>query len=231
MIAIRKAEDRGHFEHGWLDTWHTFSFADYHDAAHVHFRSLRVMNEDRVAGGQGFGMHPHRDMEIVTYVMEGELEHRDSMGNHGRIKPGIVQRMSAGTGVLHSEINPGEVPVHLYQIWIFPRQKGIAPSYEEKALPGHEQAGRLELVASPDGAQGSVTINADVKLYSAKLAKGAELSYDLPPGHGAWLQVTRGTLVLNGLELATADGAAVEDVGTLNILATDDVELLLFDLA
>jgi redox-sensitive bicupin YhaK (pirin superfamily) len=231
MITIRKAEDRGHFEHGWLDTWHTFSFADYHDPAHVHFRNLRVMNEDRVAGRQGFGMHPHRDMEIVTYVMEGELEHRDSKGNHGRIKPGIVQRMSAGTGVLHSEVNPGEVPVHLYQIWIFPREKGIAPSYEEKALPGHDQAGRLVLVASPDGAEGSVTINADAKLYAAKLAKGGELSYDLPPGHGAWLQVTRGRLTLNGRDLATSDGAAIEDVGALNILATDDAELLLFDLA
>lgn len=230
MITIRKAEERGHFEHGWLDTWHTFSFADYHDPTHVHFRSLRVMNEDRIAGGQGFGMHPHRDMEIVTYVMEGQLEHRDSMGNHGVIRPGIVQRMSAGTGVLHSEVNPGPGAVHLYQIWIFPRQKGIRPGYEEKALPGHAEQGRLVLVASPDGAEGSVTINADTRLYAARLKKGGELSYTLPPGHGAWLQVTRGGVVLNGHELATSDGAAVEDVSALEIRASEDTEILLFDL-
>ncbi|MCA8938037.1 MAG: pirin family protein, partial [Planctomycetes bacterium] len=154
MIRIRKAEDRGQADHGWLKTSHTFSFADYHDPQNVHFRSLRVMNEDFIAGGNGFGMHPHRDMEIVTYVMQGALEHRDSMGNHGVIKPGVIQRMSAGTGVMHSEQNPTDETTHLYQIWIFPREKGIEPGYEEKSLP-ETSPGQWVLVASPDGSEGS----------------------------------------------------------------------------
>jgi len=229
MIRIRKAEDRGHADHGWLNTWHTFSFADYHDGAHVHFRGLRVMNEDYIAGGRGFGMHPHRDMEIVTYVMQGALEHRDSMGNHGVIKPGVVQRMSAGTGVLHSEANPTDETTHLYQIWIFPREKGVQPGYEEKLLPEAEP-GKWVLVASPDGADGSVTINADTKLWAARLEAGQSLDYELPHGHAAWLQVTRGRLTLNDEALETSDGAAVEEVGALSIKAETDVEFLLFDL-
>ncbi|MCA8912549.1 MAG: pirin family protein [Planctomycetes bacterium] len=229
MIRIRKAEDRGHADHGWLNTWHTFSFADYHDGAHVHFRGLRVMNEDYIAGGRGFGMHPHRDMEIVTYVMQGALEHRDSMGNHGVIKPGVVQRMSAGTGVLHSEANPTDETTHLYQIWIFPREKGVQPGYEEKLLPEAEP-GKWVLVASPDGADGSVTINADTKLWAARLEAGQSLDYELPHGHAAWLQVTRGRLTLNDEALETSDGAAVEEVGALSIKAETEVEFLLFDL-
>lgn len=229
MITIRKASERGHFEHGWLDTWHTFSFADYNDSRHVRFRNLRVMNEDTIAPHNGFGMHPHRDMEIVTYVMSGELEHRDSMGNLGVIKPGIVQRMSAGTGVMHSEMNRGDVPVHLYQIWIFPREKGIEPGYEERSLPAIEP-GRLALIASPDGADGSVKINADTRLYGARLNQADELAHKLQHGRGAWLQVTRGSVSLNGELLDTSDGAAIEDEGDLKILATSDAELLLFDL-
>ncbi|MCB9893258.1 MAG: pirin family protein [Planctomycetes bacterium] len=229
MITIRKASERGHVRHGWLNTWHTFSFADYLDSRHVRFRNLRVMNEDTIAAHNGFGMHPHRDMEIVTYVMSGELEHRDSMGNVGVIKPGVVQRMSAGTGVMHSEMNRGDVPVHLYQIWIFPREKGIEPGYEERSLPAIEP-GRLALIASPDGADGSVTINADARLFGARLKQGDELSYSLSHGHGAWLQVTKGSLELNGETLGAGDGAAVEEVDKLQILATDDAELLLFDL-
>ena len=229
MISIRKASDRGHIEHGWLNTWHTFSFADYHDSRHVRFRNLRVMNEDTIAAHNGFGMHPHRDMEIVTYVMSGELEHRDSMGNVGVIKPGVVQRMSAGTGVMHSEMNNGDVPVHLYQIWIFPREKGIEPGYAERSLP-EIQPGKLALIASPDGENGSVTINADAKLFGARLKQGDELAYSLSHGHGAWLQVTHGSIEVNGETLGTADGAAIEEVGEISILATDDAELLLFDL-
>jgi redox-sensitive bicupin YhaK (pirin superfamily) len=229
MIRIRKANDRGHFDHGWLNTWHTFSFADYYDDKHVHFRGLRVMNEDYIAGGRGFGMHPHRDMEIVTYVMQGALEHRDSMGNHGVIKPGVVQRMSAGTGVLHSEQNTGEETTHLYQIWIIPREKGVQPGYEEKTLP-QTQAGKWVLVASPDGADGSVTINADTKLWAARLEPGQSLDYELPQSHAAWLQVTRGRLTLNDEALDASDGAAVEELAKLSIRADEDAEFLLFDL-
>jgi quercetin 2,3-dioxygenase len=231
MIRIRKSEDRGHFDHGWLKSAHTFSFADYYDPRHIHFRALRVMNEDYVAGGGGFPPHPHRDMEIVTYVLEGELEHKDSMGNVGTIKPGVVQAMSAGTGVTHSEYNPSpDKTTHLYQIWIFPKQKGIEPGYEERELPGFDQAGKLVLVASPDGADGSVRINADTRLYAAKLEAGDEVSYDLPQGHGAWLQVTRGAVLLNDEPLAKGDGAAIERIERLQVMATEDSEVLLFDL-
>lgn len=229
MIRIRKAEDRGQADHGWLKTSHTFSFADYHDPQNVHFRSLRVMNEDFIAGGNGFGMHPHRDMEIVTYVMQGALEHRDSMGNHGVIKPGVIQRMSAGTGVMHSEQNPTDETTHLYQIWIFPREKGIEPGYEEKSLP-ETSPGQWVLVASPDGSEGSVTINADTRLWAARLNAGQKLDYTVEQAHGAWLQVTRGSLTLNGHTLSSGDGAAIEEVEALEIEAVEDAELLLFDL-
>jgi quercetin 2,3-dioxygenase len=231
MIRVRKADDRGQFDFGWLKTAHTFSFADYRDPRHVHFRNLRVMNEDRIAGGAGFPPHPHRDMEIVTYVLEGALEHRDSMGNHGVIKPGVVQRMSAGTGVTHSEYNAlPDQATHLYQIWIFPREKGVQPSYEEKALPGFDESGRLVIVASPDGADGSVTINADTRLYAARLQEDQAIEHKLAPNHAAWVQVTRGGVVVNGEALATSDGAAIEDVTDLHIEAGEDSEILLFDL-
>ncbi len=231
MIRVRKAQDRGQFDFGWLKTAHTFSFADYRDPAHVHFRNLRVMNEDRIAGGAGFPPHPHRDMEIITYVLEGALEHRDSMGNHGIIKPGVVQRMSAGTGVTHSEYNAlPDATTHLYQIWIFPRAKGVEPGYEEKALPDFDESGRLVLVASPHGDDGSVTINADTRLYAARLKAGQAIDNTLADGHAAWVQVTRGSVTLNGESLATSDGAAVEDVHELHIEAAEDSEILLFDL-
>ena len=232
MIRIRSAAERGHFDHGWLNTWHTFSFADYHDDRHMGFRALRVMNEDIVAGGGGFPMHGHRDMEIVTYVLRGELEHRDSLGNHGVIRPGVVQRMSAGTGILHSEFNasPGQA-CHLYQIWLLPRQRGLTPGYEERSLPSHDQAGRLVLVASPDGAEGSTTIGTDARLWAARLNRGQEVRLPVAKGRYAWLQVTRGGCLLNGLALATSDGAAISDESELQVQATSDTEFLLFDLA
>jgi hypothetical protein len=230
MIRIRRADERGHYDHGWLNTWHTFSFADYYDPENTQFRSLRVMNEDRIAARRGFPAHGHRDMEIITYVMEGAIEHRDSLGSHGVIKPGIVQRMSAGTGITHSEANPSDETTHLYQIWIMPRERGIKPSYEERALPGFDHAGKLVLVASPEGAEGSTTINADARLYAAKLKAGQKVDYDLPQSHGAWVQVTRGKVALNGETLDTADGAAVEGLKELRIEADTDAEILLFDL-
>jgi redox-sensitive bicupin YhaK (pirin superfamily) len=231
MIRVRKSSDRGQFDFGWLKTAHTFSFAEYRDDKHVHFRNLRVMNEDRIAGGAGFPPHPHRDMEIITYVLEGALEHRDSMGNHGVIKPGIVQRMSAGTGVTHSEYNAlPDQTTHLYQIWIFPRAKGVDPGYEEKALPGFDESGRLVLVASPDGANGSVTINADTRLYAARLKAGQAIDHTLAHGNAAWVQVIRGGISVNGETLGTSDGAAIEELGELHIEAATDSEILLFDL-
>jgi len=232
MIRIRKAEDRGQYDHGWLKTAHTFSFADYHDPENHHFRNLRVINEDRVAGGAGFPMHPHRDMEIITYVLEGQLEHRDSLGNRGLISPGIVQRMSAGTGIVHSEFNASElVPVHLYQIWILPNAKGVTPGYEERALPGADETGRFVLVASPEGREGSVKIHADANLYSAALEPGQKLEHDFTPGRHGWLQVMRGAASLSGQALKAGDGAAISDVGRIELASDTGSELLLFDLA
>ncbi|HYS56237.1 MAG TPA: pirin family protein [Thermoanaerobaculia bacterium] len=230
MIQIRKAEDRGHFDHGWLSTYHTFSFADYYDPECMGFRALRVINEDRVEPGRGFGTHSHRDMEIVTYVLEGELEHRDSMGTGSVIRPGEVQRMSAGTGVMHSEVNPSRSnAVHLLQIWILPDRQGIRPEYEQKTFPSYERDGKLRLVASHDGADGSLTIHQDAKLFAATLRNGESIRYDLPPGRYAWLQVARGTVEVNGQKLGAGDGAAVEDEKTLT-LKGQDAEVLLFDL-
>ena len=232
MIRVRKAADRGHADHGWLDTWHTFSFSTYHDPAHTRFRALRVMNEDFVAPGKGFGTHPHNDMEIVTYVLEGALEHRDSMGNGEVLRPGEFQRMSAGTGITHSEFNPSaDEPVHLYQIWLFPESRGIEPSYEQKRFPEEERHTRLRLVASRDAAEGSLRIHQDARIYLSTLDNGRELSIKLSPGRHAWLQVLRGVVSLNGTKLTTSDGAAVSDEGTLNISADADAEVLLFDLA
>lgn len=228
MITIRRAGERGHFDHGWLNTYHTFSFADYHDPQFMGFRTLRVINEDRVKAGAGFGTHGHRDMEIISYVLEGELAHRDSMGNGSVIRPGDVQRMSAGTGVMHSEMNPSqENGVHFLQIWILPERRGIEPGYEQKNFPEDELRGRLRLVASPDGAEASVTIHQDVKLYSALLAEESVMhSYALQ--RSGWMQVTRGEAEVNGQKLSAGDGAAIADEAAVTISGTGEV--LLFDL-
>ena len=232
MIQVRKAADRGHANHGWLDTYHTFSFASYIDRDHVHFRSLRVMNEDRVAPGQGFGTHPHNDMEIVTYVLEGALEHKDSMGNGEVLRPGEFQRMSAGTGITHSEFNPSsEVPVHLYQIWLFPDQKGLTPSYEQKRFPDQELHNMLRVVASPDAEQGALAIHQDARIFLGKLDVGSAVEYPITVSRHAWLQVLRGKVTLNGQPLDTSDGAAVSDEAVLKIEADDNAEVMLFDLA
>ena len=232
MILTRKADHRGHADHGWLNAYHTFSFASYRDPKHMGFRALRVMNEDRVAPGQGFGTHPHNDMEIVTYVLEGALEHRDSMGNGEVLRPGEFQRMTAGTGITHSEFNPSETePVHLYQIWLFPDQKGHTPSYEQKAFPDEEQQNRLRLVASPTAEDGSLQIHQDARIYLSKLTSGNQVTHSIARGRHAWLQVLRGAVLLNGTELSTSDGAAVSDERELTIQATENAEVMLFDLA
>jgi redox-sensitive bicupin YhaK (pirin superfamily) len=234
MITIRHAGERGHFDHGWLDTHHTFSFADYHDERHMGFSDLRVINDDVVQPGQGFGTHPHRDMEIVTYVLEGELLHRDSMGNGSVIRPGEVQRMTAGTGVRHSEQNASrEQPVHLLQIWILPGQRGLAPGYEQTAFPEDERRGKLRLVASPDGAEGSVTIHQDARMYATLLARGEEVRHPLAPGRRAWVHVARGELTLNGQPLGSGDGAAIEREQEIALAGRGAqlAEALVFDLA
>jgi len=230
-IVMRQAADRGHADHGWLDTRHTFSFASYYDPRFVGFRALRVINEDRVAPGQGFPTHAHRDMEIISYVLEGGLEHRDSLGTGSVIRPGDVQRMSAGTGVRHSEFNasPSE-PVHFLQIWIEPATSGIAPGYEQKAFSDEDKRGRLRLVASPDGADGSVTIHQDARAYATRLAPGVEVVHRLAPGRHAWVQVARGALSLGGQRLGEGDGAAVSDESTLKLVGGKDAEALVFDL-
>ena len=231
MLKLRKASDRGHFDMGWLDTYHTFSFSEYHDDDWVHFRNLRVMNEDRVAEGMGFGMHPHRDMEIVTIVLSGQLQHKDSMGNTEVIMPGEVQRMSAGTGILHSEFNPSATePVHLYQIWILPAKHGVTPSYEQTKFDLDTAKNQLMLVASPDGAKGSVTIGQDVKLYRSKLEKGKSLDLPLAEGRSAWLQVISGDMTVNGEKLVTSDGIGMTKEPSVTIEANEDSEFLLFDL-
>ncbi len=232
MIRVRKAQDRGHANHGWLDTYHTFSFSTYRDPNHVHFRALRVMNEDVVAPGQGFGTHPHNDMEIVTYVLEGALEHRDSMGNGEVLRPGEFQRMSAGTGITHSEFNPSATePVHLYQIWLFPERNGIEPSYEQKKFPVEGRRNQLQLVASRDADNGSLRIHQDAQIYLSQLDRGSSVQQDLAAGRHAWLQVLRGSVTLNGTELKTSDGAAISEERSLDIQAGDDAEIMLFDLA
>jgi redox-sensitive bicupin YhaK (pirin superfamily) len=232
MMRIRRSRDRGHFDHGWLDTYHTFSFGDYFDAKHTAFRALRVINEDVVAPDAGFPAHPHRDMEIVTYVLEGALRHRDSMGNGSVIRPGDVQRMSAGTGVTHSEHNASKTePVHLLQIWIYPQRNGLAPGYEQKAFADAEKRGRLRLVASPDGREGSVTIHQDAELYATLLAAGETLRQEGKPGRHAWVQVARGGVKLNGRELSAGDGAALTGEKTIALTGVRDAEVLLFDLA
>jgi quercetin 2,3-dioxygenase len=232
MLQIRSRNQRGHFDHGWLDTFHTFSFADYYDPDHMGFRSLRVINEDRVAPGQGFGMHGHRDMEIVTIVLEGALEHRDNLGNGEVLRPGEVQRMSAGTGIRHSEFNPSaNEPVHLYQIWLLPDQKGLRPSYEQKALDPAKKHNRFQLVAAPDGRDGALTIHQDAELFLANLTDGAAVTHALRPGRAGWLQVLRGNVTVGGQALAAGDGVAVVDESTLTAAARGDADVLLFDLA
>ena len=232
MIIIRKAHERGHADHGWLDTWHTFSFADYHDPEQMGYSSLRVINDDRVAPGVGFPTHPHRDMEIVTYVLSGALEHRDSMGNGTVIRPGEVQRMSAGTGISHSEFNasPSEA-VHLLQIWIMPEKRGITPSYEQKFFDAAEKLGKLRLVASPDGSEGSVTLHQDARLYAGLIDPDHPAEHDLPPGRRTYLHVARGTASLNGLEMSAGDGARIEGETGLHLKSESSAEILLFDLA
>lgn len=232
MIRVRNASDRGHADHGWLNSHHTFSFAGYHDPEHERFRSLRVMNEDRVAPGQGFGTHPHRDMEIVSYVLDGALEHKDSMGNGEVLRPGEFQRISAGTGVLHSEFNPSSTePVHFYQIWLLPDRKGLEPGYEQKRFDEAERTNRLRLVASPDGAEGSLTIHQDARVFLATIEPGAEVSHRLASGRHAWLQILRGTVDFAGQPLAAGDGVAVSEEALPTISAGADAEILLFDLA
>jgi redox-sensitive bicupin YhaK (pirin superfamily) len=230
-IQIRRANDRGHADHGWLDTHHTFSFADYYDPKHMGFRVLRVINEDRVAAGKGFGRHGHRDMEIITYVLEGQLGHQDSMGNGSVIKPGEVQRMSAGTGVMHSEMNASKTePVHFMQIWIVPDQQGHAPGYEQKAFSTEERAGRLRVVASPDGRDGSVTIHQNATLAVGLLAPGDKVEHALAKDRYCWIQVARGAVEVEGTKLAQGDGAAMRGPGSLSIVGVENAEVLVFDL-
>jgi hypothetical protein len=232
MIQIRKADERGHFDLGWLDTYHTFSFDQYYDPRHMSFRSLRVINEDRVSPGKGFPTHSHRDMEIITYILEGALKHQDSMGNGSVIRPGDVQRMTAGTGVGHSEFNPSPYePVHLLQIWILPNQKNLAPGYEQKAFTQEDRQGRLCLIASPDGAQGSVTVNQDARVFASVLEQGEAVEHVLESERHAWIQVARGSVTLNGEHLGQGDGAAISDERTLEIEGRGPAEILVFDLA
>lgn len=232
MFNVRKAADRGHADHGWLKANHTFSFAGYRDPDFMGFRSLRVMNEDFVAPGKGFGTHPHNNMEIVTYVLEGALEHRDSMGNGEVLYPGEFQRMSAGTGITHSEFNPSATePVHLYQIWLQPEREGIVPSYEQKRFGDQERLNRLRLVASREAKDGSLRIHQDAKIYLSTLEAGNQLAHEIAPGRHAWLQVLRGSLTTGGKTLQASDGLAVSDESELKMEAHEDAEILLFDLA
>jgi hypothetical protein len=230
-LTIRRANERGHADHGWLKTHHSFSFADYYDPAHMGFRSLRVINDDFVAPGMGFGTHPHRDMEIFSYVLAGALAHKDSLGNGRTLRPGQIQLMSAGTGVTHSEFNPSrDEAVHLLQIWILPRARGLEPSYTERhPQPEHDSAPKV-LVISPDGRDGSATIHQDVDVYRLRLAPGATVTHELRAGRGAWLQVADGEVDLNGARLFTGDGASTEAPGTLTLTATQQTEAILFDL-
>ena len=232
MVTLRRAAERGRSELDWLDSRHTFSFADYHDPRWMGFRDLRVINEDRVQPGRGFGTHAHRDMEIVTYVIEGELQHKDSMGNGSVIRPGDVQRMSAGTGVTHSEFNPSNVePVHFLQIWILPERTGIPPGYEQHRFPADEKSGMLRLIASRDGRDGSVTVHQDVDLFAVVLDAGEGVTHALQHGRHAWIQVVAGAVALDGTALVPGDGAAVSEARSLTLVAREPAELLVFDLA
>ncbi|MCY1045653.1 pirin family protein [Corallococcus sp. bb12-1] len=231
MINVRPSEARGHANHGWLDSHHTFSFASYFDPEHMGFRALRVINEDRVTSGEGFDTHPHRDMEIITYPLSGAIAHRDSTGGDGLLRAGEVQRMTAGTGVMHSEMNGSNEDVHFLQIWIIPDKKGLKPEYEQKLFPEKDRQGRWRVVASPDARDGSLTVHQDVLLSSTLLSKGEKAEYTLPKGRHAWLQVARGTGTLNGVALKAGDGVAVTDESSLVLVASEPMEALLFDLA
>jgi len=231
-ITVRPADARGHENHGWLDSFHTFSFAHYYDQNHMGFGPLRVINEDRVEPGMGFGTHGHSDMEIVSYVLDGALEHKDSIGTGSVIVPGDVQRMSAGTGIRHSEFNHSKAErVHFLQIWILPERKGLAPSYEQKTFSTEDKRGKLRLIGSRDGRDGSVTIHRDVDLYASVLSPGDVVTHELPAGRGAWIQVARGSVKLNGQTLKAGDGASVATSGALRLEGVDDAEVLLFDMA
>lgn len=234
MIQLRRSSERGHADHGWLNTFHTFSFADYFDDGFMGFRSLRVINEDWVKPGMGFGMHPHRDMEIITYVLEGELAHKDSMGNGSTIKPGEVQRMSAGTGVRHSEFNQSKKDwVHLLQIWLLPEREGITPSYEQKSFSDADKKGKLRLIASPDTSNGSVKIHQDARVYAAVLSRHDRVEHKFGPGRYGWLQVASGEVRLNGEKLVAGDGAAITKENSVQIEGgeLERSEVILFDLA
>ncbi len=232
MITLRRNDERGHTKLPWLDSRHTFSFGEYHDPRNMGFRDLRVINDDRVAPGKGFGTHSHRDMEIITYVLEGSVEHKDSTGNQTVIRPGDVQRMTAGTGISHSEYNPSKTePVHFLQIWILPQQQNLAPSYEQRAFDLEKNRGRWILVAAKDGRDGAVTVHQDVALSVARLLPGQQASYRLKPGRYAWAQAAHGSVTLNGAALADGDGAAVSEEEILEVRAAESAEILLFDLA
>jgi hypothetical protein len=232
MFTIRRANERGHADHGWLNSYHTFSFAGYRDPDHMGFRSLRVINEDRVAAGQGFGTHAHSDMEIVSYVLDGELEHKDSMGNGEVLRPGEFQRITAGTGITHSEFNPSDAnPTHFYQIWLLPERKGIEPGYEQQAFEPAGRKNSFQLVASRDAADGSLLIHQDANIYLADLEAGNSLTYEIETGRHVWLQVLRGDVAVDGHALSTSDAVAVSDEAQLTIAASSDAELMVFDLA
>jgi redox-sensitive bicupin YhaK (pirin superfamily) len=231
MITVLPAAERGHGKHGWLDTRHSFSFNDYYDPRHMGFRVLRVINEDRVQAGQGFGMHGHRDMEIISYVLEGALAHRDSLGNGSVLRPGELQCMTAGTGIRHSEFNPSaEEPVHFYQIWLLPDQRSLPPKYDQRAFPEEERRGRLRVVATPDGRDGSLTFHQNAEVFLASLCAGEQVTHELVPSRYAWIQVLRGSVGVNTVPLAASDGAAVGDETTLTVLANESSEVMLFDL-
>jgi len=233
MLTLRRAEERGRANFGWLDSRHSFSFGHYHDPAHMGFGPLRVINDDRVAPGGGFPTHPHSDMEIVSYVLEGALEHKDSLGTGSVIRPGDVQRMSAGTGIRHSEFNASKTqPVHFLQIWIVPEKAGLEPGYEQKTFAEAEKRGKLRLVGSRDGRDGSVTIHRDVDFYATLLGEDEAVSHALKPGRTAWVQVAQGTVKLNGEQLYPGDGVAIEEAGEIALAGTSpDAEILLFDMA
>jgi quercetin 2,3-dioxygenase len=232
MMTLRRAAERGHAQHGWLDSRHTFSFADYYDPEHTGFRALRVINDDRVEGGQGFGAHPHRDMEILSYVLEGALVHEDSLGTGAVIRRGDVQRLSAGAGVVHSEYNASpDDAVHFLQIWLVPSKRGLRPSYEQKAFSDADKRGRLRLVASPDGADGSLTIHADARVYAGLFGRGEQTLFVLPAERYGWVQIGRGKVRINELELGEGDGVALAQERELRISGVDEAEILVVDLA
>jgi quercetin 2,3-dioxygenase len=233
MITIRKAEERGHFDHGWLDTYHTFSFGSYHEPEQMGFRSLRVINDDIIAGSMGFGTHGHADMEIITYVLDGELAHKDSTGGGGVLIPGDVQHMTAGSGVRHSEFNNTKSPARILQVWILPEKRGLAPSYEQTYYTEEERTNSLRLVAAGDPKDGSLKVHQDIRLFASLLEKGKELTYDLDQNRYGWIQVAKGSVTLNGKVLKAGDGASISNESKLEIAGTseDRAEFLLFDLA